>query len=136
MSATHGFSQREDLQTAGSPDLEAETRQLDALVTAAAPVRRRERVLSLSSTAGTLPHMSPEEARAAELDHRTDLFSFGSLLYEMATGRRLFAGRTAADVRAAIVSHAPPPARTVNSAVPPELDRVIAKALEKDSALR
>jgi len=93
-------------------------------------------LLSLSTTAGTVPYMSPEHARADELDHRTDLFSLGSVLYEMATGRRPFGGRTAADVRAAIVSYSPPPARTVNSAVPPELDRIISKALEKDPALR
>ena len=93
-------------------------------------------MLSLSSTAGTVPYMSPEQARADELDHRTDLFSFGTVLYEMATGHRPFAGRTAADVRAAIVRFSPPPARTVNRAVPAELDRIIAKALEKDSAFR
>jgi TolA-binding protein len=80
--------------------------------------------------------MSPEQARADELDHRTDLFSFGSVLYEMATGRQPFVGVTAADVRAAIVGHSPPPARTLNSAVPAELDRIIGKALEKDPTFR
>ena len=92
--------------------------------------------LSLSSSAGTIPYMSPEQARAEELDHRTDLFSLGTVLYEMATGSRPFAGRTAAEVRAAILSQPPPPPYTLNPAVPLELDRIISKAQEKDPALR
>ncbi len=92
--------------------------------------------LSLSSSAGTIPYMSPEQARAEELDHRTDLFSLGTVLYEMATGRHPFAGRTAADVRAAILGSPPQPSYTLNPAVPLELDRIISKAQEKDPALR
>ena len=92
--------------------------------------------LSLSSSVGTIPYMSPEQARAEEIDHRADLFSLGTVLYEMATGTRPFAGRTAADVRAAIVSQPPPPPGTLNPAVPSELDRIIGKAQEKDPAMR
>ncbi len=94
------------------------------------------KALSRSSSVGTVPYMSPEQARADELDHRTDLFSLGSVLYEMATGRRPFVGRTAADVRSTIVSQTPAPTCTLNTAVPPELDRIIGKALEKDPGLR
>jgi TolA-binding protein/predicted Ser/Thr protein kinase len=92
--------------------------------------------LSRSSSAGTIPYMSPEQTRAEELDHRTDLFSLGTVLYEMATGSRPFAGPTAADVRAAILSQPPQPPSTLNPAVPSELDRIISKAQEKDPALR
>jgi TolA-binding protein len=92
--------------------------------------------LSLSSSAGTIPYMSPEQARAEELDHRTDLFSLGTVLYEMATGSRPFVGHTAADVRAAILSQPPPRSYVLNPAVPLELDRIISKAQEKDPALR
>jgi TolA-binding protein/predicted Ser/Thr protein kinase len=111
---------------------------LDFGVAALLPRRSdlKKAVTSLSSTAGTIPYMSPEQARADELDHRTDLFSFGSVLYEMATGRQPFVGLTAADVRAAIVGHSPAAARTLNSAVPAELDRIIGKALEKDPSFR
>ncbi|HWF85962.1 MAG TPA: protein kinase, partial [Vicinamibacterales bacterium] len=92
--------------------------------------------LSLSSSAGTMPYMSPEQTRAEELDHRTDLFSLGTVLYEMATGSHPFAGRTAAEVRAAILGRPPQPSYTLNPAVPLELDRIISKAQEKDPALR
>ena len=92
--------------------------------------------LSRSSSAGTIPYMSPEQTRAEELDHRTDLFSLGTVLYEMSTGSRPFAGTTAADVRAAILSQPPQPPSTLNPAIPVELDRIIGKAQEKDPALR
>jgi TolA-binding protein len=91
---------------------------------------------SLFSTGGTIPYMSPEQARVEDLDHRTDLFSLGIVLYEMATGRRPFAGTTAADVLAAIVNQLPIAPRTLNPSVPAELERIITKALEKNPALR
>ena len=85
---------------------------------------------------GTAPYMSPEQVGGEKLDARTDLFSFGLVLYEMATGRVAFAGQTVAEVHDAIVNRAPSPARGLNSDVPPKLEGIITKALEKDRALR
>jgi len=85
---------------------------------------------------GTAGYMSPEQVRKEKLDARTDLFSFGLVLYEMATGRRAFTGETAAMVHDAILKQTPSPTNDLNSAVPRRLDAVIAKALEKDRSRR
>ena len=85
---------------------------------------------------GTLAYMSPEQVRGEELDVRTDLFSFGLVLYELATGRQAFVGSTGAVIGEAILNRAPTPAGRVNPALPPKLDEIIAKALEKDRKLR
>src|SRR6516225_6316209 len=80
---------------------------------------------------GTLPYMSPEQIRGGAADARTDLFSLGAVLYEMATGRPAFTGETAAQICEAILGREPAPARKENSCVPAGLERVIAKALKK-----
>jgi eukaryotic-like serine/threonine-protein kinase len=85
---------------------------------------------------GTAGYMSPEQVNGEKLDARTDLFSFGLVLYEMATGQRAFAGKTAAAVHEAILNQASLPVRDLNSTLPPGLETIINKSLEKDRNLR
>jgi serine/threonine protein kinase len=86
--------------------------------------------------AGTVPYMSPEQIRSEELDARSDLFSLGVVLYEMATGRRAFPGRTNTEILDAILTQEPISPRDINPDLPNELDRIIRKALEKNRNLR
>jgi TolB-like protein/tetratricopeptide (TPR) repeat protein len=95
-----------------------------------------EALTSTGMVVGTVEYMSPEQVRAEEVDQRTDLFSFGLVLYEMATRRRAFAGDSPGTIFEAILNRAPTPLLRVNPELPPALEGIISKMLEKDRMLR
>jgi serine/threonine protein kinase/Tfp pilus assembly protein PilF len=120
----------------GLAKLSAESLAPGATVSSIEAAITSEALTSPGVAMGTVAYMSPEQARGEELDARSDLFSFGAVLYEMATGRAAFPGKSAALIFNAILERTPPAASAANPNLPPKLDEIVAKALEKDPALR
>src|ERR1700730_11188188 len=104
--------------------------------TAVGPGESTLELTSPGSAVGTVSYMSPEQARGGHLDARTDLFSLGTVIYEMATGKAPFGGGSTADVFVALLREDPPPVSRVNPAMPKQLDAIVAKLLAKDVARR
>jgi eukaryotic-like serine/threonine-protein kinase len=113
----------------------AEAASASAPVTSSADTLKKG-LTRTGTTAGTAGYMSPEQVRREELDTRTDIFSFGLVLYEMAAGQRAFIGETVVDIHEAILHQTPVPARARNPMLPRGMDAVLSKALEKDREQR
>ncbi|MFZ0796761.1 MAG: protein kinase [Terriglobales bacterium] len=125
-----------DFGLAKLQESEARDSQPESLVESRQPLNPVLTLTRTGTTVGTAAYMSPEQVLGEKLDARTDLFSFGLVLYEMAAGQRAFPGETILQLHAAILEQSPTPLRELNLGVPAKLETVINRALEKDRQLR